>query len=169
MAKAAFEGIKSGLETANSAADLAGSINQFLHAKSTPPPPPPKKKSRLSSFFETTIGRDEDDVDTSLATAASHIADAKEMAEMERKVQIMLMKRFGANVWNEILDERQRLIQKKSKLKKERAENRRREAEESKKRWRKIGQESLKFGCLLVASFAIGWLLLTAYQTGPIR
>ena len=65
--------------------------------------------------------------------------------------------------------EQSRIQSLKIKQKRERAEIAKREAEEAKEKWKKIGQEVLKFGFLVIVTLGIGWMLVTAYDTGPIR
>ena len=112
--------------------------------------------------------------DESLQESIDLMIHRQEMAEMLKDLEYELNKKFPQpadqpTMWQQIKREQSRIQALKIKQKRERAEIAKREAEEAKERWKRIGQEALKFGVLLIAVLGIGWMLMTAYDTGPIR
>ena len=98
----------------------------------------------------------------------------REMAEMIKDLEWELNKKFPTpmgepTMWENIKREQSRIQALKIKQKRERAEIAKQEAEEAKERWKKIGVEALKCGFLIIGTMGIGWMLITAYDTGPIR
>ena len=96
------------------------------------------------------------------------------MSEMIKDLEFELNKKFPTpegepSMWQQIKREQSRIQSLKIKQKRERAEIAKREAEEAKERWKKIGQETVKFAVLVIAVLGIGWMLMTAYDQGPIR
>ena len=96
------------------------------------------------------------------------------MSEMIKDLEWELNKKFPTpegepSMWQQIKREQSRIQALKIKQKRERAEIAKREAEEAKERWKKIGQETVKFAVLVIAVLGIGWMLMTAYDQGPIR
>ena len=72
-------------------------------------------------------------------------------------------------MWQQIKREQSRLQALKIKQKREREAQKIADDLAAKERWKKIGQEALKFGVLVIAVLGIGWMLMTAYDSGPIR
>ena len=112
--------------------------------------------------------------DESLQEAIDLMIHRREMSEMIKDLEWELNQKFPTPVgeptmWETIKREQSRIQSLKIKQKRERAEIAKREAEEAKERWKRIGQEALKFGVLVIAVLGIGWMLLSAYETGPIR
>ena len=96
------------------------------------------------------------------------------MSEAIKDLEWELNQKFPTPVgeptmWENIKREQSRIQAVKIKLKRERAEIAKREAEEAKERLKKLGLEALKFSFLVIVTMGIGWMLLTAYYTGPIR
>tara|TARA_R100001594_G_scaffold24358_1_gene47798 strand:- start:392 stop:817 length:426 start_codon:yes stop_codon:yes gene_type:complete len=112
--------------------------------------------------------------DESLQEAIDLMIHRREMSEMIKDLEFELNKKFPTpegepSMWQQIKREQSRIQSLKIKQKRERAEIAKREAEEAKERWKKIGQETVKFAVLVIAVLGIGWMLMTAYDQGPIR
>lgn len=110
----------------------------------------------------------------SLQEAIDLVIHRRELAEMLQELEISLNYKWPSpegepTIWDTIKREQSRLQALKIKQRRERAEIAKREAEEAREKWKKIGKEVLKFSALVMAVIAIGWLLMMAHKTGPIR
>tara|TARA_R100000234_G_scaffold112021_1_gene85382 strand:+ start:36 stop:599 length:564 start_codon:yes stop_codon:yes gene_type:complete len=112
--------------------------------------------------------------DESLQESIDLMIHRQEMAEMLKDLEFELNKKFPQppdqpTMWQQIKREQSRLQALKIKQKREREAQKIADDIAAKERWKKIGQEALKFGVLVIAVLGISWMLLSAYQTGPIR
>ncbi len=98
----------------------------------------------------------------------------QEIAEMLKDLEWELNKKFPQpadqpTMWQQIKREQSRLQALKIKQKREREAQKIADDLASKERWKKIGQETLKFGAVIIVVLGMTWMLITAYDTGPIR
>jgi len=112
--------------------------------------------------------------DESLQESIDLMIHRQEMAEMLKDLEYELNKKFPQppdqpTMWQQIKREQSRLQALKIKQKREREAQRKIDDEEKRERLKKLGQEFLKFGFLVIVTMGIGWMLLTAYDQGPIR
>ena len=110
----------------------------------------------------------------SLQEAIDLVIHRRELAEMVKELEISLNYKWPTpegepTIWDTIKREQSRLQALKIKQRRERAEIAKREAEKAREKWKKIGKEVLKFSALVMAVIAIGWILMMAHDTGPIR
>ena len=96
------------------------------------------------------------------------------MAELLKDLEFELNKKFPQpsgepTMWQQIKREQSRLQALKIKQKREREAQRKADNEEKRERLKKLGQEALKFGAVIIVVIGMTWMLISAYETGPIR
>ena len=168
-AQSSITAIREALDTADDISSISHHISDLFHHSREA-----NKAYQAQKSHKEGIEKGEIKPDESLQEAIDLMIHRREMSEMIKDLEFELNKKFPTPegeppMWQQIKREQSRIQSLKIKQKRERAEIAKREAEEAKERWKKIGQEALKFGVLVIAVLGIGWMLMTAYDQGPIR
>ena len=168
-AQSSITAIREALDTANDISSISHHISDLFHHSREA-----NKAYQAQRAHKEGVEKGEIKPDESLQEAIDLMIHRREMSEMIKDLEYELNKKFPTpegepTMWQQIKREQSRIQALKIKQKRERAEIAKREAEEAKERWKKIGIEALKFGFLIIVTMGIGWMLLTAYDTGPIR
>ena len=168
-AQSSITAIREALDTANDISSISHHISDLFHHSREA-----NKAYQAQRAHKEGVEKGEIKPDESLQEAIDLMIHRREMSEMIKDLEYELNKKFPTpegepTMWQQIKREQSRIQALKIKQKRERAELAKREAEEAKERWKKIGIEALKFGFLVIVILGIGWMLITAYDTGPIR
>ena len=168
-AQSSITAIREALDTADDISSISHHIADLFHHSREA-----NKAYQAQHAYNESVEKGEIKPDESLQEAIDLMIHRREMSEMIKDLEYELNKKFPTpegepSMWQQIKREQSRIQSLKIKQKRERAEIAKREAEKAKERWKKIGQECLKFGIVVIAVLGIGWMLMTAYDTGPIR
>lgn len=166
-AKKAIELTRSALETAEDVSAISHHINDLFH-----------HSREANKAYRANHAKNEEHGDIApsddLQSAISLVIHRREMAEMLKDLEYDLNKKWPTphgepTIWETIKREQARLQSRKIKQKREMAAIKAKEAEESKERWKRIGFEVLKFSFLIIVIVGMFFLLMNAYEQGPIR
>ena len=164
-AKSSITAIREALDTANDISSISHHISDLFHHSREA-----NKAYQAQRAHKEGVEKGEIKPDESLQEAIDLMIHRREMSEMINDLEYELNKKCPTpegepTMWDSIKREQSRIQALKIKQKRERAEIAKREAEEAKERWKKIGIEALKFGFLVIVILGIGWMLITAYET----
>ena len=168
-AQSSITAIREALDTADDISSISHHISDLFHHSREA-----NKAYQTQKSHKEAIEKGEIKPDESLQEAIDLMIHRREMSEMIKDLEYELNKKFPTpegepSMWDSIKREQSRIQSLKIKQKRERAEIAKREAEETKEKWKKIGLETLKFFFLIFVTLGIGWMLVRAYDTGPIR
>ena len=168
-AQSSITAIREALDTADDISSISHHISDLFHHSREA-----NKAYQAQHAYKEGVEKGEIKPEESLQEAIDLMIHRREMAEMIKDLEWELNKKFPTpmgepTIWENIKREQSRIQALKIKQKRERAEIAKREAEEARERWKKIGQEALKFGTVIIVVIGITLLLINAYETGPIR
>tara|TARA_R100001129_G_C5266741_1_gene232856 strand:+ start:85 stop:636 length:552 start_codon:yes stop_codon:yes gene_type:complete len=168
-AQSSITAIREALDTADDISSISHHIADLFHHSREA-----NKAYQAQKSHKENVANGEIKPDESLQEAIDLMIHRREMKEMIKDLEWELNKKFPTPVgeptmWETIKREQSRLRSLAAKRKKEQEAQRLIDEAEKRERWKRIGQEALKFGVLVIAVLGIGWILMTAYDSGPIR
>jgi predicted nuclease with TOPRIM domain len=164
--KAAVSAVKSGMETADDISQIAGKINAvFSHrdalVKKFEAHEAEKQPSSMLSFFSKKTKKDADDP---TVQAMNIVVERKILDSQLRNLRIMLNSKYGPATWDNIVKERDRIINRRKAQIKEQRETKNKEKEASRKKWKKIFKEIGKIAVLVAVVYSMYLWLMWAYH-----
>jgi len=168
-AQSSITAIREALDTADDISSISHHISDLFHHSREA-----NKAYQAQKTHKEGVEKGEIKPDESLQEAIDLMIHRREMSEMIKDLEFELNKKFPTPegeppMWQQIKREQSRIQALKIKQRREREAQRKIDDEEKRERLKKLGQEFLKFGVLVIAVLGIGWMLMTAYDQGPIR
>ena len=157
LVKSAVSGIKEVIHTCQDIHEISHHIDNVFSGQEHIDKKIAEKKKKAKSgiagkwqaFIGSKLGEQEGD-GTSIQEIAAEIIEKKQAQKEIRNMSLMLNKRFGADTWTTIIKTRQERIKERDERLKQQAQDAKEIAWENKKKWKKIGEESGKFGIIIV-------------------
>lgn len=157
LVKSAVSGIKEVIHTCQDIHEISHHIDNVFsgqeHIDKKIAEKKKKAKSGIAGKWQTFIGSklgEQEGDGTSIQEIAAEIIEKKQAQKEIRNMSLMLNKRFGADTWTTIIKTRQERIKERDERLKQQAQDAKEIAWENKKKWKKIGEESGKFGIIIV-------------------
>ena len=162
---------KSAVETAQSIKDLGGSLEKLFDSHEGAEKKKKKKvaKTRRQQILRMRSGDEDYDDETSISSVADQVIEEKNTALELKALANEIDKRWGHGTWNQILDQRQKLLKEKAEAKKQAKEAALQKKLDDKVFWHKVLVESGKVVFLLCFVAGVGWFLYYAASAPKIR
>ena len=160
---AAIAAVKVGLKTAKDVQGIASSLDAlFHHSSEIKKKAAQKEPSKLKQFLNRKTGETEGD-DDSLSSVMTEVLEQK---KIDREILNQINNKFGPGVWQQILKIREGRVEKRKEMERVSQENKRRKADDSKKFWRKVLQETGKVLIVLTMLGLLAYFLMWAANKG---
>ena len=157
LVKSAVSGIKEVIHTCQDIHEISHHIDNVFsgqeHIDKKIAEKKKKAKSGIAGKWQTFIGSklgEQEGDGPSIQEIAAEIIEKKQAQKEIRNMSLMLNKRFGADTWTTIIKTRQERIKERDERLKQQAQEAKEIAWENKKKWKKIIEESGKFGIIIV-------------------
>ena len=162
---------KSAVETAQSIKDLGGSLEKLFDSHEGAEKKKNKKvaKTRRQQILRMRSGDEDYEDETSISSVADQVIEEKNTALELKALANEIDKRWGHGTWNQILDQRQKLLKEKAEAKKQAKEAALQKKLDDKVFWHKVLVESGKVVFLLCFVAGVGWFLYYAATTPKLR
>ena len=162
---------KSAVETAQSIKDLGGSLEKLFDSHEGAEKKKKKKvaKTRRQQILRMRSGDEDYEDETSISSVADQVIEEKNTALELKALANEIDKRWGHGTWNQILDQRQKLLKEKAEAKKQAKEAALQKKLDDKVFWHKVLVESGKVVFLLCFVAGVGWFLYYAATTPKVR
>ena len=162
---------KSAVETAQSIKDLGGSLEKLFDSHEGAEKKKKKKvaKTRRQQILRMRSGDEDYEDETSISSVADQVIEEKNTALELKALANEIDKRWGHGTWNQILDQRQKLLKEKAEAKKQAKEAALQKKLDDKVFWHKVLVESGKVVFLLCFVAGVGWFLYYAASAPKIR
>ncbi len=165
--KAATSACKTAINTAKDISEIATHLNTIFNHKEAAEKRlkaiPQKKSKKLLSFFSRKTGEDEED-DTSIASAMNAVVQQKILDREILNLSIKINNKFGAGTWQAIVKEREKRVNAKRERDRKSKELANKKAKASSAMWRKIVVESGKVIILILVVGVFYLYLSWAYN-----
>ena len=159
---AAIAAVKVGLKTAKDVQGIASSLDAlFHHSSEIKKKAAQKEPSKLKQFLNRKTGETEGD-DDSLSSVMTEVLEQKKIDREILNLGIQINNKFGPGVWQQILKIREGRVEKRKEMERVSQENKRRKADDSKKFWRKVLQETGKVLIVLTMLGLLAYFLMWA-------
>jgi len=168
-AQSSITAIREALDTADDISSISHHISDLFHHSREANKAYQAQKSHKEGVASGEIKPDE-----SLQEAIDLMIHRRQLSDHISDLEWELNQKFPTpagepTMWENIKREQSRIQALKIKQKREREAQRKIDDEEKRERLKKLGLEALKFSFLVIVTMGIGWMLLTAYDQGPIR
>ena len=162
---------KSAVETAQSIKDLGGSLEKLFDSHEGAEKKKKKKvaKTRRQQILRMRSGDEDYEDETSISSVADQVIEEKNTALELKALANEIDKRWGHGTWNQILDQRQKLLKEKAEAKKQAKEAALQKKLDDKVFWHKVLVESGNVVFLLCFVAGVGWFLYYAASAPKIR
>ena len=126
-------------------------------------------KTRRQQILRMRSGDEDYEDETSISSVADQVIEEKNTALELKALANEIDKRWGHGTWNQILDQRQKLLKEKAEAKKQAKEAALQKKLDDKVFWHKVLVESGKVVFLLCFVAGVGWFLYYAASAPKIR
>ena len=162
---------KQALDTANSIKDIGGSLDKLFssHEGAQKKKQKAKPKTRMQQVLRIRSGDEGYDDDTSISAVANQVLEEKKTQAAIASLAKEIDRKWGRGTWNQILQQRKKLLAERAAADQLAKENALRKAKADKIFWHKVLVETGKVVLVLLFTAAVIGFVMWAATAPKIR